>query len=1364
MNPIKSIRTLAAATFLGAVLLSKPALAATPYVMSTGNYSLDFADIANWQTNFTAGIGSTNWGPVPVNASGTLGDGVKITSAATFSSGSSGGIQKGTGNIVMLSTSTANSCAMDLYLDFTGRNAGTVSFDAAEINNSTGDRVSILQLFYTTDGTTFTELTGTSLPFNATNNLARSAHISVSLPSGLSGASGVRLRFYERSTTFTAAGANGSQPKISIDNVAVTSTGASGAPPVITSITPSSITANAGDTAAFTVASTGDPATYYWYKATAVSTNLIPSATGTTLTLTNVLAANTAGYFVVLSNATPPMATSSVVTLTVMDPYIASQPANYNGLLNGSAAFTVGIKGTQPVAYQWYVKPTADADFSGMAPLSNGGRIIGANTNVLTVTNLAFADATNLFVIASNSSGSVTSSVVALTVSNSTSLAYWNFNGSPNVTNPAPTSGFGSAAVVNTRGFTNASSGLDFDFSADPRSWGTDTYPAVGASNKTAGVRFNVSTLGAKNLTVTYDTRGSATGSKYERLQYTTNGVDFLDYPTSSRFTSGTTWESRAFNLAGFPGVANNTNFAARIVTEFESTAKYGATNNAQYVGITSSYATSGTVSYDIVNFVGDAITNANLAPTISSFTNVITTDTSVPTVLNFTVGDDSTSVTDLVVTAVSYDQTVMPDGNLIPGGVGTNRTLTLTPVSGGLGVAPILVTVTDGNGDLTKTWFYVTVNPGNQPPTLSGLVNTNTLGNITNIYAFTVGDDTTPAGSLTVTAVSGNSTLVPNDASHLSVGGSGSNRTLIVSSAADQYGTATITVNVNDGEKTTPATFVLVVRPNTVTLVDEGFDYDASGAIINVSAGYWQTHSGTAGQIQVGSGVATLSDASSEDINAPLIGQPYSSTNKQVLYSSFTMNCTVLPTATGNYFAHFKDNTSGGFYGRVFASTTNAAPGTYRIGIGNQSANNTTAQIAQDLTLGVNYTVVTRLVMTNGFCTIWIDPTDESSPSMTDTTAAGAPSPIISYAFRESGGEGSRTIDNLKVGLNFLSVITNIVDVPPQANADSYSVGENTRTNAFSPLLNDVLNLPQGSLSLAGVSPTNGTATISGTNILFTPATNYVGTATIGYTITDGFGGLSTALITVTVTNNPPQINPDAYTVMENSVSNQFNPLLNDVVNTAGGTLSLVSVSPSSGTAAISGTNVFFTPATNFAGIATIGYTATDGIGGTNSSTITVTVTNNPPVANPDAYSVNKNSVTNRFSPLTNDLVQTAGGTLSLVSVSPATGTATISGTNVLFTPASNFVGGTTIGYTITDNIGGTNTSVISVTVVDVTPIPLTSTYSAGNLILSWSNPAFTLQTATNVTGPYLPISGATSPFTNNTTTNAAGFFRLVQ
>src|SRR5262249_17607936 len=141
------------------------------------------------------------------------------------------------------------------------------------------------------------------------------------------------------------------------------------------------------------------------------------------------------------------------------------------------------------------------------------------------------------------------------------------------------------------------------------------------ANNKTAGVVFKTSTVGAKNVTVTYDSRPSATASVYERLQYTTDGTTWIDFPASTTFGigHGTTFSPFSYNLSGFPGVANNPSFAVRIVSELENTASYGIIANTNYVGANNTYGQTGTLTYDIVTISGDAITNANIAPTVTT-------------------------------------------------------------------------------------------------------------------------------------------------------------------------------------------------------------------------------------------------------------------------------------------------------------------------------------------------------------------------------------------------------------------------------------------------------------------------------------------------------------------------------------------------------------------------------------------------------------------------------------------------------------------------------------------------------------------------------------------------------------------------
>ncbi|HZI31254.1 MAG TPA: immunoglobulin domain-containing protein, partial [Candidatus Binatia bacterium] len=222
----------------------------------------------------------------------------------------------------------------------------------------------------------------------------------------------------DNAADFTAAAPNPRNSSSSTHSCAVIT------PPVISGIDPMSLTTNAGNTVNFTVTlSMGDsPFTYYWYKETASTTNLIATiATNTstgTLTLSNVLAADAANYQVVVSNASTFTATSSVVSLTVTDPAINLQPANQAGLLKGAAQFSVLAGGTG-LSYQWYFctdpfDNTQIASAVGNGVRASGSGISGSSSSALTITNLQSSDPTNFVVVVTGTYGSVTSSVVSL--------------------------------------------------------------------------------------------------------------------------------------------------------------------------------------------------------------------------------------------------------------------------------------------------------------------------------------------------------------------------------------------------------------------------------------------------------------------------------------------------------------------------------------------------------------------------------------------------------------------------------------------------------------------------------------------------------------------------------------------------------------------------------------------------------------------------------------------------------------------------------------------------------------------------------------------------------------------------------------
>jgi endonuclease G len=216
---------LVSAALLCLLFLSASAFGQTPVPMaSAGTYTEDFSTISTWANGFTSPTEATRFGGVAVNATGTIPDGKKVTTASTtFSSGTSGGVQKGTGTLVLLSTGTTDntsSTAVDLFLDFTGVNAGTLSFDWASVNNSTGDRKGSMRVYTSTDGTTFTELTGAAV-LNFTNNSPTSGSIvNVQLPAAFDNNPSARIRFYYYNGT---GGTTGSRPKLALDNLKVTS-------------------------------------------------------------------------------------------------------------------------------------------------------------------------------------------------------------------------------------------------------------------------------------------------------------------------------------------------------------------------------------------------------------------------------------------------------------------------------------------------------------------------------------------------------------------------------------------------------------------------------------------------------------------------------------------------------------------------------------------------------------------------------------------------------------------------------------------------------------------------------------------------------------------------------------------------------------------------------------------------------------------------------------------------------------------------------------------------------------------------------------------------------------------------------------
>src|SRR4030095_3857783 len=172
-------------------------------------------------------------------------------------------------------------------------------------------------------------------------------------------------------------------------------------------------------------------------------------------------------------------------------------------------------------------------------------------------------------------------------------------------------------------------------------------------------------------------------------------------------------------------------------------------------------------------------------------------------------------------------------------------------------------------------------------------------------------------------------------------------------------------------------------------------------------------------------------------------------------------------------------------------------------------------------------------------------------------------------------------------------------------------------------------------------------------------------------------------------------------------------------------------------------GTGVSYTPAANYFGSDTFTSATRAGKGGTDTATVSVTVTNvnDPPDAVNDTATVAEDSGPNAIDVRANDTIAPdTGETLTVTGKANGThGTVAITGggTGVSYTPELNYFGGDSFTYTISDGNGGTDTATVNVTVTAVNDAPvLVPTPASQNVQFSDSIAPVTIL-ATDVDSP---------------------------
>jgi VCBS repeat-containing protein len=140
-----------------------------------------------------------------------------------------------------------------------------------------------------------------------------------------------------------------------------------------------------------------------------------------------------------------------------------------------------------------------------------------------------------------------------------------------------------------------------------------------------------------------------------------------------------------------------------------------------------------------------------------------------------------------------------------------------------------------------------------------------------------------------------------------------------------------------------------------------------------------------------------------------------------------------------------------------------------------------------------------------------------------------------------------------------------------------------------------------------------NGTVNLVAGNVIFTPAANYSGPASFTYTISDGKGGTDTATVNLSVApvNDAPVAVANTVTATPNTaLSIPLSTLLANDSDADRDALSLVSVQGAvNGTVSVSGTNLVFTPISNYEGAGSFTYTIRDPAGATSTATVNVNI-----------------------------------------------------------------------------------------------------------------------------------------------------------
>ncbi|WP_106418434.1 tandem-95 repeat protein [Salinicola tamaricis] len=401
------------------------------------------------------------------------------------------------------------------------------------------------------------------------------------------------------------------------------------------------------------------------------------------------------------------------------------------------------------------------------------------------------------------------------------------------------------------------------------------------------------------------------------------------------------------------------------------------------------------------------------------------------------------------------------------------------------------------------------------------------------------------------------------------------------------------------------------------------------------------------------------------------------------------------------------------------------------------------------------SYQLATGVGQGNGALTFNSDGSYTFNPGADFDSLAAGQSRDVTFSYTATDNNGGVS-DPQTVTIT----VTGTNDVPV-AKADTQTTGENQVLEGSVPAATDVDGTVESYQLVTGVGQGNGSLSFnSDGSYTFNPGADFDGLAagqsrnvTFSYTATDNNGGVSapqTVTITVTGTNDLPVAKADTQTTGENQVLEGSVPAATDVDGTVESYQLVNGVGNNNGSLSFNSNGSYtFNPGADFDGLAagesrnvTFTYTATDNNGGVSAPqtvTITVTGTNDVPVAKADTQTTGENQVLEGSVPAATDVDGTVESYQLVQNVGDGNGSLSFnSDGSYTFNPGADFDGlaagksrDVTFSYTATDNDGGVSapqTVTITVTGTNDAPVAKADTQTTGeNATLTSQVPAAT-------------------------------------